>query len=115
MVLRNGWCLFSNKNYTEVVLMCYSERKWKEKIKEWKLTKKVPTKDMSIMVAKAEKRKIDQGKDTLFHHNGIKVAHHKIEKIKKERVSQSQNVTSSIPGKQFNVNSSTLAIAYLAC
>ena len=43
-----------------------SERKWKEKLKEWKFDKKISTTDMRIVVAKAEKRARNEGKDTTF-------------------------------------------------
>ncbi|KUJ16030.1 uncharacterized protein LY89DRAFT_783260 [Mollisia scopiformis] len=47
-----------------------SERKWKAKLKEWNFVKNVTKAEMKVVVAKAEKRATEDGKDTLFLHHG---------------------------------------------
>ena len=60
-----------------------SERKWKEKVKEWGFEKNVPTRDMNFIVAKAEKRKAE-GKETIFYRNGTQFDESTIEQFKKK-------------------------------
>jgi hypothetical protein len=43
-----------------------SERKWKAKFKEWKFDKNISATDMNMVLAKAEKRTREEGKDTGF-------------------------------------------------
>jgi hypothetical protein len=63
------------------LVISHSERKWKEKVKEWGFEKNVPSCDMSYMVAKSAKRKA-KGKDTTFYRNGMQVDENKIEQFK---------------------------------
>ncbi|CZR56270.1 uncharacterized protein PAC_06158 [Phialocephala subalpina] len=74
-----------------------SERKWKEKMKEWGFVKNIPARDIRFMAAKAEKRQREEGKDSVFYRNGIKVGHHKIENCKKQRISRSHILAPDIP------------------
>ncbi|KAF8858195.1 hypothetical protein BDZ45DRAFT_403561 [Acephala macrosclerotiorum] len=63
-----------------------SERKWKDKIKEWRFKKNIPAKELGFMVAKAEKRKLEEGKDTEFRRHGLLVDDSKVEQFKKRRI-----------------------------
>ncbi len=47
-----------------------SPRKWKEKLKEWNFEKNLTKNEMKIVVAKAERRITEEGKDTIFFHHG---------------------------------------------
>ena len=47
-----------------------SERKWKEKMKEWEFDKNIPAKEMGFMAAKARKRELEEGKETVYYRNG---------------------------------------------
>ena len=62
-----------------------SERKWKEKLKEWKFDKKISTTDMRIVVAKAEKRARNEGKDTTFFHGDMQITAERIEQFKRRK------------------------------
>lgn len=73
-----------------------SERKWKDKLKEWGFKKHVPATEMAFMVAKAEKGKLEDGKDTIFHRNGMLVEESKIEQLKKRRLNDGTYV---VPGE----------------
>ncbi|TVY25108.1 hypothetical protein LHYA1_G005969 [Lachnellula hyalina] len=50
-----------------------SVRKWKNKLKDWGFDKNIPAQDMQILVAKAEKRARDDGKETIFSMEGRKL------------------------------------------
>ncbi|KAE8443306.1 hypothetical protein EG329_002022 [Mollisiaceae sp. DMI_Dod_QoI] len=73
------------------------ERKWKEKIKQWKFDKNVPSSDMGFMVIKAEKRKAEHGKDTMFYRSGIPVDRNKLEQFKKRKTREGTMNTQSVP------------------
>ncbi|KAE8453845.1 hypothetical protein EG329_007621 [Mollisiaceae sp. DMI_Dod_QoI] len=45
-------------------------RKWKEKLKEWNFEKNLSKNEMKIVIAKAERRTTEEGKDTVFFHHG---------------------------------------------
>lgn len=77
----------------------HSTRKWKEKIKEWKLEKNVPSSDMSFIVAKAEKRKSEEGKETTFYRGGILVDRTKIEQSKKRKITAAGSYSHVVPGE----------------
>jgi hypothetical protein len=80
------------------LVISHSERKWKEKVKEWGFEKNVPSCDMSYMVAKSAKRKA-KGKDTTFYRNGMQVDENKIEQFKKRRMTASNDISSKeLPG-----------------
>jgi hypothetical protein len=80
------------------LLISHSERKWKEKVKEWGFEKNIPSCDMSYMVAKSVKRKAE-GKDTTFYRNGMQVDENKIEQFKKRRMAASNDVSlKELPG-----------------
>ena len=61
-----------------------SERKYKAKIKEWRLKKNISSSDMMIVNAKATKR-THEGKDTLFFVDDIPVQPQRLETFKKRK------------------------------
>jgi hypothetical protein len=70
-----------------------SERKWKEKLKEWGFQKNLPASDMAILVSKREKRLRDDGKDTTFYLKSglegsdlVEVRVEKLENFKKRKI-----------------------------
>lgn len=74
-----------------------SERKWKMKIKEWNFDKNIPAREMNFMVEKAEKRKLNEGKTTIFLRGGIEVPKEKFDQHKRRKVVR--EVTEPIVGK----------------
>jgi len=76
-----------------------SGRKWKEKMKEWDFEKNVPTKDRRFIVAKARKRELEEGKQTMFSRNGMRIDHDKIESFKKKKLNEDNAVSPSTPGE----------------
>jgi hypothetical protein len=71
-----------------------SERKWKEKLKEWKFEKNIPANDMSFIVAKAEKRAREEGKETIFFHRETQVTRERIEQFKRRKITKGRDVLS---------------------
>ncbi|KAF8847978.1 hypothetical protein BDZ45DRAFT_778014 [Acephala macrosclerotiorum] len=63
-----------------------SERKWKMKLKEWNFEKNIPAKELGIMVEIAEKRKREEGKETVFLRGGLVVPCEKFESFKKRKI-----------------------------
>jgi hypothetical protein len=66
----------------------YSERKWKEKLKEWRFEKNISATDMSIIVAKAEKRVREEGKETVFFHGQSEITRERIEQFKRRKTTK---------------------------
>jgi hypothetical protein len=66
----------------------YSERKWKEKLKEWRFEKNISGTDMSIIVAKAEKRVREEGKETVFFHVQSEITRERIEQFKRRKTTK---------------------------
>ncbi len=75
-----------------------SERKWKDKLKEWKFEKNISATDMKVLVAKCGKRKRDEGKDTTFFHMGMEIPSEKLENFKKRKPTQKMEVASPTAG-----------------
>jgi hypothetical protein len=65
-----------------------SERKWKEKLKEWNFDKKISARDMNILVAKAEKRVREDGKETTFFHGGSQITKERIDQFKRRKTTK---------------------------
>ena len=63
----------------------FSPRKWKSKLKEWGYEKHLTEMELKIVVAKAQKRKREAGKDTLFKHNGLIIPPTKLENFKRRK------------------------------
>jgi hypothetical protein len=62
-----------------------SERKYKEKLKEWKFEKYLNSTEIKFIAAKEESRAKQQGKTTTFYNRGIKISSRRIETFKKRR------------------------------
>ncbi|KAH7379810.1 hypothetical protein BKA64DRAFT_749969 [Cadophora sp. MPI-SDFR-AT-0126] len=75
-----------------------SPRKWKMKLKEWNFEKYFPSAIMSFAVAKKEKRKNEEGKDTIFYHGESKIPSEKIEHFKRRKMSNKARIASPDPG-----------------
>ena len=75
-----------------------SKRYWKIKLKEWKFEKNVPAKEMSFMAAKARKRELEDGKETVFYRNGVLVDASKVEN-KKQKLNTEDVDKIMVPGK----------------
>ncbi len=60
------------------------------KLKEWNFEKYLNRRDMSTLVAKAKKRKRDEGKETIFAHHGIEIGKEKFDNFKRRKISVSR-------------------------
>lgn len=69
------------------------------KLKEWNFEKYFPATIMSFAVAKTEKRKNDEGKDTIFYHGESVIPSEKIEHFKRRKMSNKGRIASPDPGK----------------
>jgi len=56
------------------------------KLKEWGYEKHLTTGEMKVIVAKAEKRFREEGKDTVFKHNDVVIPSSKLENFKRRKV-----------------------------
>ncbi|KAH7327108.1 hypothetical protein BKA65DRAFT_62385 [Rhexocercosporidium sp. MPI-PUGE-AT-0058] len=75
-----------------------SPRKWKMKLKEWNFEKYFPSAVMSFAVAKTEKRKNEENKDTIFYHGDSLIPSEKIEHFKRRKMSNKARIASPDPG-----------------
>jgi plasmid rolling circle replication initiator protein Rep len=75
-----------------------SKRYWKIKLKEWKFEKNVPSKEMSFMAAKARKRELEHGKETVFYRNRVLVDASKVQN-KKQKLNLDDVDKLMVPGK----------------
>jgi UDP-2,3-diacylglucosamine pyrophosphatase LpxH len=57
-------------------------------LKEWNFDKKISARDMSILVAKAEKRVREDGKDTIFFHGGSQITKERIDQFKRRKTTK---------------------------
>ncbi|KAH7379808.1 hypothetical protein BKA64DRAFT_236943 [Cadophora sp. MPI-SDFR-AT-0126] len=64
----------------------FSLRSWKAKMKEWNFEKNLPANEMAFIAAKADKRKADEGKDTVFFRGDIKIESERIDNFKKRKL-----------------------------
>jgi len=69
------------------------------KLKEWNFEKYFPSAIMSFAVAKTEKRKNEEGKDTIFYHGESKIPSEKIEHFKRRKMSNKARIASPDPGE----------------
>ena len=74
-----------------------SKRYWKIKLKAWKFEKNVPSKEMSFMAAKARKRELEDGKETVFYRNGVLVDASKVQN-KKQKLNMDNLDEITVPG-----------------
>jgi len=82
-----------------VVIVAYSERKWKTKLKEWNFEKHLTSTDLKILVAKNLKRSRDEKKETGFFHNGREIRPEKFKNFKKRKISKLIDSPSPSAGK----------------
>jgi hypothetical protein len=86
-----GACDFALTN------MLVSRRKWKAKLKDWGFDKHLSERDMKFVVAKAEKRSMEEGKETEFFHNGSLISNTKIGNCKRRKTFRvSETVSPSV-------------------
>jgi hypothetical protein len=72
----------------QIVQITASERKWKEKLKEWGFQKNRPSREMAILISKRDKRLRDEGKDTIFFQNGAEIRGGRLENFKKRKTTK---------------------------
>jgi hypothetical protein len=77
----------------------HSERKWKEKLKEWKFDKNISATDMGVLVAKAGKRMRDEGKMTVFFLGESQITRDRIEQFKRRKLTREIDDVSAEAGK----------------
>lgn len=56
------------------------------KIKEWNFEKNLPANEMAFIAAKAEKRRADEGKETIFFRGDMWIGPERIENFKKRKL-----------------------------
>lgn len=96
--------LSSATSVGEVILTkCCSERKWKMQLKDWGFEKYVSASDMRILIAKAEKRAIEENKDTIFFNRGCEIPQEKIDLFKRRKVTKQAAPASPSAGTQFQL------------
>jgi len=76
-----------------------SERKWKDKLKEWNFDKNISNHDMSIVVAKSNKRARDDGKETVFFHGETQITPQRIEQFKRRKTGKAAEPVSPGAGE----------------
>jgi hypothetical protein len=81
-------------------LYILSKRKFKEKLKEWKVYKYVPAPDMQVILAKASRRTTREGKETVFYSNGQEISAERIENFKKRKNLNGNTMPSPSAGKK---------------
>ncbi|PBP22199.1 hypothetical protein BUE80_DR006984 [Diplocarpon rosae] len=86
-----------------------SPRKWKMKLKEWNFEKYFPSAIMSFAVAKREKRKNDEGKETIFYHGDSLIPPEKIDHFKRRKMTNRGRVATPDPGTPRDISYHTPA------
>lgn len=95
--------LSSATSVGEVILTkCCSERKWKMQLKDWGFEKYVSASDMRILIAKAEKRAIEENKDTIFFNGGCQIPQEKIDLFKRRKATKKTAPASPSAGMKSN-------------
>lgn len=72
----------------QMVPVAASERKWKQKLKDWGFQKNHAAKDIAILISKRAKRLRDDGKETVFFQDGIQIRMGKLENFKRRKTQQ---------------------------
>lgn len=73
---------------------CFSERKYKEKLKIWKFDKYLSGAEMKFIVSKDESRELE-GKATAFYSHGIEINSRRIHSFKKRAKQQADAIETS--------------------
>ena len=82
---KHGELLSPTSAGESILTKCFSERKWKMKLKEWNFEKYVPANEMNFVVAKLLKRQADEGRDTVFFRGETQITTDRIENFKKRK------------------------------
>jgi hypothetical protein len=98
-ISRRGKIIKAQFNTLNPLKPICSERKWKEKLKEWKFEKNIAAADMRVLIAKGEKRKRDEGKKTKFFHSGTEIKPERFENFKKRKNTKYMDVASPTVGE----------------
>lgn len=67
-------------------------------MKEWRFEKNISATDLSIIVAKAEKRVREEGKQTVFFHGNSEITRERIEQFKRRKTTKVIEAGSPSPG-----------------
>jgi hypothetical protein len=81
-----------------IMTYIFSERKWKMKLKEWGFNRYMRAKDMSIVIAKVEKRR-EEGIETEIFHGETLIHPERLETFKKRKATKVNDVESPSAGK----------------
>jgi hypothetical protein len=73
------------------------------KLKEWEFDKHLTEQEMKIVVAKGKKRAMEDGKDTVFLHNGSLIPPTKIENFKRRKCVRVSSLASPSAGERVNL------------
>ncbi|CZR56273.1 uncharacterized protein PAC_06161 [Phialocephala subalpina] len=84
-----------------------SLRKWKMQTKEWGFDKNLSKNDMAILVAKAEKRKRDDGKETKFYNGGQEIRSERLAGFKKRKMAETIDAPSPSAATPMNITYDT--------
>ncbi len=79
---------------------CCSERKWKMQLKDWGFEKYVSATEMRMLIAKAEKRLIEDNKETIFFKGECQIPQEKIDIFKRRKVTKQTAPVSPSAGMQ---------------
>jgi hypothetical protein len=82
----------------EVLMMKDSERKWKGKLKDWNFDKNISAHGMSIVLAKAQKRSKNEGKETAIFHGGAQITRERVEQFKRRKTTKDADAVSPSAG-----------------
>jgi hypothetical protein len=88
------------ENASTLTYIWFSERKYKEKLKDWKFEKYLDATGMNFIAAKDESRARDQEKTTAFYNRGIKISSQRIEGFKKRTKQQVDKMETPPAGKE---------------
>jgi hypothetical protein len=75
-------------------------------LKDWNFEKNVPANEMGFVVSKAEKRKLVEGKDTVFFRGDTQISSDRIEHFKKRKVMKDSETSSNV-GEHAHMQSHT--------
>jgi len=67
------------------LMICFSLRTWKTKVKEWGFLKNLNAQEMQIVIAKKEKRR-REGKETVIMLRDQEITNQRIEAFKKRKL-----------------------------
>ena len=97
---KHGELLSPTSAGESILTKCFSERKWKMQLKDWGFEKYVPASDMRILIAKAEKRSIEDNKETIFFKGECQIPQEKIDLFKRRKVTKQTAPASPSAGTQ---------------